>query len=99
MEKKPEVLEYKKCPVCGSEETVIASLAAEEVAKGINPTAVPHYLSGFQFVMRNPQSPIIIGGRIPGGNVFMDVCKGCGIIRAVRIEIGEALALAKPPKG
>lgn len=99
MEKKPEVHEYQKCPVCGSEETLVASLAAKEIEKGINPNAIPHYLHAWPFVMRDPRQPIIIGSRSPAGTVFIDVCKGCGIIRAVRIEVGEAMAIARPPRG
>lgn len=99
MNNKPEVLEYpQKCPVCGSEEKLVALLATKEMDKGINPDAVPHYLYTWPFVMRTNR-PIIIGSKSPAGNIFVDVCKGCGIIRAVRIEIGEAMALAGPPKG
>lgn len=99
MNNKPEVIEYNKCPVCGSEEKLIASLAKQEMDKGINPGSVPHYLHAWPFVMRNPRQPIIIGAKAPAGSVFVDVCKGCGIIRAVRVEIGEAMALNRPPGG
>lgn len=96
---KPEIIEYpKKCPVCGGEEILIASLAAKEIEKGINPGAVPHYLQSWPFVMRNRNQPAIIGSSAPGGNVFIDVCKGCGIVRAIRIEIGEAMALDRPTR-
>lgn len=97
----PEVHEYPKCPVCGSEETLIASLAAQEVDKGINPEAVPHYLRAIQFVMRSSNYSVIIGGRAPAGNVFIDICKGkgCGIVRAIRVEIGEAISMGKSPPG
>lgn len=99
MENKPEVKEYLKCPVCDCEETLVASLAAREIDKGISPDAVPRHLFTWPFVMRGPKYPIIIGSRSPAGTVFVDICKGCGIVRAIRIEIGEAMALAKPPIG
>lgn len=100
MENKPEVKEYpKECPVCGCEEVLVASLVAKEIEKGISPNTIPHYLFTLPFVMRNPKHPIIIGSRAPAGTVFIDMCKGCGIIRGVRTEVGEAMALARPPIG
>lgn len=99
MENKPEVKEYLKCPVCDCEETLVASLAAKEIDKGISPNAVPRYLFTWPFVMRDPKYPAIIGSRSPAGSVFVDVCKGCGIVRAVRTEVGEAIAFGRPPGG
>ncbi len=96
---KPEILEYPKCPVCGEEETLIASLAAKEVDKGISPNAIPRFLQTWSFVMRSPNYPIIIGTKAPAGVVLIDMCKGCGIIRAIRVEIGEAMALDSPRVG
>lgn len=96
---KPEITEYSKCPVCGEGETLIASLAAAEEAKGINPAVLPKYYNVQQFVMRKPGLPVIIGSKAPAGNVFLDICKGCGIVRAVKVEIGEALALDMPKRG
>lgn len=97
MENKPEIIEYKKCPVCGGEETLIASLAAKEIVKGVNPSSLPQCLTSIPFVMRNPRSQVFIGSRAVAGNVLLEMCKGCGIIRAVRVEIGEAMALNIPP--
>lgn len=99
MNNQPEVYEYPKCPVCGSEETLIASLATEEMNKGVNPGSIPRFLHTWPFVMRNPRQPVIIGSRTVAGNVSVDICKGCGIIRAIRIEIGEAMVLERPPRG
>lgn len=99
MEKKPEVLEYEKCPVCGEEERLIASLAVKEIEKGVDPNTVPQHLQTWPFVMRGQGPLVIIGSRAVVGNVFIDMCKGCGIIRAIRVEIGEALAVNMPPKG
>ncbi len=95
---KPEVYEYEECPVCGSKEEFVASLAAQEIDKGISPAAVSNYLQVWPFVLRNPNYPVIIGSRSPAGNVFLDVCKGCGIVRAIRVEVAEAIALDKPPQ-
>jgi len=95
---KSEIKEYPVCPVCGSEEALIATLANEEVSKGINTNVVPHNLHTWPFMMRNQNYPLMIGSRAPGGNIIIDVCKGCGIIRAVRVEVGEAIALDKTPK-
>lgn len=97
MEKEPEVLEYEKCPVCGSDERLVASLAAKEIDRGINSAALAHYLQTWPFVLRKPSLPTIIGSRSPAGNVSIDICKGCGVVRAIRIEIGEAIALDRPP--
>lgn len=101
MEKKPEIIEYKKCPVCGSEETLIASLAVVEEAKGINSAAIPRYYHIQRFVMRNPGYVPIIGSKAIAGNIYLDICTGknCGIIRAVKVEIGEAMALDMPKRG
>ena len=96
---KPEVYEYEVCRVCGSKEKFIASLAAQEIDKGINPAAVSNYLQVWPFVLRKPNYPVIIGSRTPAGNVFLDICKGCGIVRAIRVEVGEAIALDKPLQG
>lgn len=95
---KPEVYEYEECPVCGSKEKFVASLAAQEMDRGISPAVLAHYLQIWPFQLRSPKYPTIIGSRTPAGNVFLDVCKGCGIVRAIRVEVGEAIALDKPPQ-
>ena len=100
MNNQPEVYEYpEKCPVCGLEEKLIASLAIKEIDRGVSPDAVYNHLHIWPFVLRKPNYPVIIGSKTSAGDVLIDICKGCGVVRAVRIEVGEAVVLERPGRG
>ena len=89
----PEVTEYDECPICHGRETWIKSLAVREIAAGRPIETIPNCLYDYKFVMRNTNTPPIIGMKATSGTMFIDVCKKCGILRATKVEVGEAVAM------
>jgi len=91
MPKDIEVLTAEVCPYCGAKEPLIGTLAEKQVEKGVDPKNLPGCLMDVPFVVAKEGPALIIGARAPAGKVYLDICRKCLGVYAVRVEIGEAV--------
>jgi hypothetical protein len=90
-----EVIEFSKC-LCGSEDTFVKRLRARVAEKGLHLNGYPEYLTSIPAVMVRKGGPVIIGQKTPAGQVELDVCMTCGMLRAVKVVISEAVSMPAP---
>ena len=93
-------MEFKKCPVCGSEERVAQKAFDEEVAAG-RAKAQPAAIFIFQRIVADAQGLV---GRItppPTLAAYIDVCANpdCGCVYCFRVEKGKAVMQQQMPPG
>ena len=100
MNETTETKRYEACPVCGSTETVLNKVLKEMKEKGWAREDMKAALEVKKGTLLDPQkAPFIpIGAKVPGYNIEIDVCDGCGILRAVLVEkqYGEFQGLQLP---
>jgi uncharacterized Zn finger protein len=84
--------EFTRCPVCGSEERFMESLAQKVIKQGIASKDWRLFYDVRHGVAIDPERTIImpVGLRVPAYFVATDICMNCGTIYAVIISEGEA---------
>jgi len=95
MEQRNEIKEFPTCP-CGESETLVGQLRKKVEEKGLRLEGYPTCLTVIPATMVRQGIPAIIGQKVPAGVVELDVCMGCGVLRAVRVQMTEAVAGLPP---
>lgn len=88
----PEIVEFDKCP-CGETETYVGRFRRKMEEDGTDLTGYPTHLITIPAVMQKESGPLYIGQKAPAGQAEMDLCMGCGVLRAVRIITSVAISL------
>jgi hypothetical protein len=82
--------EFKKCPVCGSEEVFFATLGEEaKAASLIRPETSACFdrkIGVFVDKLKLQLGGIKPGTEIPGYDITLDICTGCGMMRATKLQ-------------
>jgi len=95
MEQNNNIKEFHTCP-CGESETLVGHLRKKVEEKGLRLEGYPTCLQVIPAVMQRQGIPPIIGQKVPAGLVELDICMGCGVLRAVRVTMSEAVAGLPP---
>lgn len=97
--KQPIIIEFDKCPNCGSKERLVGGLAEKEKKKGNMRKDLNFYAYIIPGVVKDPQREhqLLIGTSLPAYKICLDVCLQCGTIYTAKIEIGEATKQLRQP--
>lgn len=95
----PKIIEFDKCPVCGSKERLAGQLAKKEKKKGTMRKDLNFYAHIITGVIKDPQyeRQILYGAAIPAYRIYLDVCLQCGTYYAAKVEIAVAVKALKEP--
>ena len=84
------------CPNFGEDHRLMSTIIAEEIKKGnVSEGAVAGTRAEMYNFIDAKKLPII-GGRIPGGRSYKDICTKCGREYTFRIERGHVTMPSRP---
>lgn len=91
------VLDFNKCPACGSGKRVAGEVIADQIKKGRMPVTANAYLFTYQSIIaignKWISAPVVVS--------FYDVCWDCGTVYCIHVDVGTAIQGSKtlPPTG
>ncbi len=89
-----KIIEFKKCPNCGSKKQFVAELAQKVKDKGLMGQGLEFFANIWQGIVSDPSPAqgikIPFGSKTPTYVICVAVCSKCGTIYAGRLVEGEA---------
>jgi len=91
---KPTILNFTKCPNCGSERRIAYEVLLEQIEKGKMKKESNAFLFTHQSIIAGPvgtwlSAPVVIS--------FYDVCADCGTVYCIHVEVKTAVQGGKTP--
>jgi len=89
--------EFPECPVCGSKERLLETLAQDLKDRGLASKDWDFHYDSRQGVVieQKSQHKMLIGAKIPAYHINTDICMACGCVYATSFDVGEATITAK----
>ena len=86
------VAEFDHCPVCGSTERFVESLANKVKEKGLMREEYNFYFQYIKVPVVDPmmQHLVPVGGSVQAMVIGTDICSNCGCVYAVKLMKGSA---------
>ena len=88
------VVQFDKCPACGSKRRFVEGLADEVKDKGWMRPDLNFFANIINGIVRENtaqmEQKIPIGSKVPSYVICLDACVDCGCIYAVKLSRGEA---------
>lgn len=87
VENQPRVIEFKKCPVCGSENRYCESLGNQEKTRGHMRKEINFCLQVIEGICldKGTEPRLPMGTTLPAYHVTTDICSDCGTIYVTQI--------------
>lgn len=94
------MLEFKRCPVCGSEKRLGESLANDIKERKLAGEDFTFSLQLCQGIVKDDRKEggYPIGTKVPTIIAMMDACSDCGCVYITRYQIGEVTKQPQKPK-